>query len=295
MFKIFSNFRSAENDDIFNLLREKWNDKPITLFYDYIPQSIEQLQINPYNFIWLAEPDEFFGMHTWVLNNYNLFTGILTWNELLLNNCPNAVCFPFHADGGGIGEVTDEYLENFIKQKEIDRKFEVSFLSGAKSLVEGHRLRQEIYKIGDQITIPKKWFYTLDDFDKENFAKGGVGRPDKIWNSKQICFKESMFHIGVENVNYNNWYTEKIADSFATKTIPIYWGCSNLGELGYDERGIIRFNTIPELISICNSLTPDMYDKMKPYVDHNYNEVKKNRTKNIVETFFKEIIELNNL
>jgi hypothetical protein len=34
---------------------------------------------------------------------------------------------------------------------------------------------------------------------------------------------------------------------------------------------------------------------MKPYIEHNYNEVKKNRTQGIVEAFFKEFIELNNL
>ena len=293
--KIFSNFRLADNDIIFDSLREKFGDKPITLFYDYIPQSIEQLNINPYNFIWLVEPDEFFGMHTWVKNNYHLFTGILTWSKDLLDTCPNTILFPFNADGGGIGEVTNDELEVFCKIKEINRKFEVSFLSGAKSLVEGHKLRQEIYKIGDQIIIPKKWFYTLEDFDQDNFNKGGVGRPDKIWGAKQKCFTESMFYVGVENVNHNNWYTEKIADAFATKTIPIYWGCPNLEELGYDERGIIRFNNISELIPICNSLTPDMYEKMLPYIEHKYTEVIKNSTKNLLETFFKELIEINNL
>jgi hypothetical protein len=293
--KVFANFRLADDDIIFNSLREKWSNKPITFFYDYIPQTVDQLNINPYNFIWLAEPNEFFGMHSWVLNNHNLFTGILTWNDLLLNTCPNAVCFPYHADGGGIGEVTDEYLEEFTKQKDSNLKFEVSFLSGAKSLVEGHKLRQEIYKIGDQITIPKKWFHTLEDFDKENFANGGVGRPNKIWNSKQICFKESMFHIGVENVKHNNWYTEKIADAFATKTIPVYWGCPNLEELGYDERGILRFNSIEELIPLVNSLKPEMYEEMRPYVEYNYNRVKTNRTQGMVEAFFEEFINLNNL
>jgi len=293
--KIFSNFRSVDDDVIFNSLREKYSNKPITFFYDYIPQSMEQLTINPYNFIWLVEPDEFFGMHNWVLNNYYLFTGILTWNKKLLDICPNAILFPYHADGGGIGEVTDDYLEEFVKIKEKNIKFEVSFLSGAKSLVEGHKFRQEVYKIGDKITIPKKWFYTLEDFDKENFKKGGVGRPDKIWKGKQKCFNESMFHIGIENVWYNNWYTEKIADAFATKTVPIYKGCLNLEELGYDERGIIRFDSIEDLISITNSLTPEVYYEKKPYIEHNYNEIKKNRTLDKVETFFKEIIELNDL
>jgi len=78
---IFSNFRSA-NDPFYDGL--KTLNKPITLFFDYIPKSIEELQINPYNFIWLSEPDEFFGMQTWVLNNHELFTGILTWNEQIL-------------------------------------------------------------------------------------------------------------------------------------------------------------------------------------------------------------------
>jgi hypothetical protein len=290
--KIFSNFR-PESHHFYDEVRAI--DKPITLFFDYIPQSMEQLNVNPYNFIWLSEPDEFFGMHTWVRNNYHLFTGILTWSDILLDSCPNAICFPINADGGGIGEVTDEYLEEFVKQKETNRKFEVSFLSGAKSLIEGHKFRQEIYKIGDQINIPKKWFHVLDDFNKEDFAKGGVGRPDKIWNAKKICFTESMFHIGVENINRNNWYTEKIADSFATKTIPVYCGCPNLEELGYDERGILRFNTTEELITLCNSLRPEMYEEMKPYIEHNYQEVLKNRTGSALGSFFREIISLNNL
>jgi hypothetical protein len=290
--KIFSNFRPAD-DPFYDGLKAL--NKPITLFFDYIPQNIDQLKINPYNFIWLSEPNEFFGTHSWVLNNHQYFTGILTWSEVLLNNCPNAVLFPFNVDQGGMAEVTDEQFEEFTKKKETELTFEVSFLSGAKTLVEGHRLRQEIYKIGDQISIPKKWFYTLDDFNKEDFVKGGIGRPDRIWGQKQKCFKESMFHIAIENVNYKNWYTEKIGDAFATKTVPIYWGCSNVGELGYDERGIIRFNSIQELITICNSLTPDDYYNRKSYIDHNYNEVKKNRTLPNLETFFKEIISINGL
>jgi hypothetical protein len=292
--KLFTNFR-GENDPDYDGVKEICKNKPITFFYDYVPQNIDQLNINPYNFIWLVEPDEFFGIHTWVLNNHHLFTGILTWSDKILQNCPNAVLFPFNVDGGGMYEVTDEGFEEFVKKKESNLKFEVSFLSGAKTLVEGHKFRQEVYKIGDQINIPKKWFYTLDDFNQENFAKGGIGRPDRIWGAKQKCFNESMFHVGIENVFHNNWYTEKIADSFATKTVPIYKGCPNLAELGYDERGILRFNNTSELISIVNSLTPEVYYEMKPYIEHNYNEIKKNRTKPLLDSFFKEFIELNNL
>jgi hypothetical protein len=289
--KIFTNFRPID-DPMYDGIRSL--DKQITLFFDFIPQNINQLNINPYNFIWLSEPNEFFGMHTWVLNNYHLFTGILTWNDEILEKCPNAIFFHY-ADGGGLREVNNEYLANFVKVKESNLKFEVSFLSGAKSLVSGHRLRQEIYKVKDQVTVPKKWFYVLDDFNHNDFAKGGIGRPNDIWNEKKKLFTESMFHIAVENVHHKNWYTEKIADAMATKTVPIYNGCPNLGDLGYDERGIIRFNSPSELVEICNSLTPKMYEDMKPYIEHNYNEITKYRTKDMLDLFFKEVISINNL
>ena len=46
--KIFSNFISPDDSLYDNL---KLLNKSITFFYDYIPQSIEQLQLNPINII----------------------------------------------------------------------------------------------------------------------------------------------------------------------------------------------------------------------------------------------------
>ena len=288
--KIFSNFR-PENSLVYDGLKAL--NKPITFFYDYIPQNLEQLQINPYNFIMLHEPDEFFGIHTWVKQNAHLFTGILTWNKELLNMLSNAILF-HHIGEGGCGMVENNYIETF-NEEYPNKSFYVSYLSGAKSLVQGHKLRQEIYKLENQINIPKKWFYTLNDFNKEEFKKGGIGRPDNHWLSKKICYIDVMFHIGVENVKYNNWYTEKITDAFATKTLPIYWGCPNLEDLGYDERGIIRFNSTKELIDIVNSLTPEIYYEKLPYMEYNCEIIKYHRIKDKLEEFFKEIIKLNNI
>lgn len=290
--KIISNFRPITSP-IYTDLQSLFKDKPVTFFYDYIPKTMDELQINPYNFIMLHEPDEIFGMHSWVEKNYQLFTGILTWNERLLKNCSNTVLF-HHIGEGGCGTPENNYLENF--NEEYNKKqFEVSFLSGAKSITEGHKFRQEIYKMDAWINIPKKWYFTLNDFDANNFNSGGVGRPNNIWPYKKICFTESMFHIGVENVCQNNWYTEKITDAFATKTLPIYWGCPNLQELGYDERGVIRFNTIPELIKIVNSLTPEMYYERKEYIDYNCEMIKNHRIKDKLISFFDELFKLNNI
>jgi hypothetical protein len=286
--KIFSNFIS-ENDPIYDGLKS-W-DKPITFFYDYPPQSIDQLNINPYNFIMLHEPNEFFGMHSWVKQNSQLFTGILTWNDELLNTVSNAILFHHSCN-----HLDSEYIESF---QNINKKFEVSFLSGTKDLVEGHKLRQEVYKIGDQITIPKKWYHVLDDFNWDNFKNTGIGRPIEAKlqaKGKQTLYNSSMFNVAIENVNYNNWYAEKLSDAFNTKTVPIYWGCSNISDFGYDERGVIRFGNVEELMYILNNLTEEKYYEMKPFVDHNY-EVAKNELslKDKLELFFQNLIEINSL
>jgi hypothetical protein len=286
MLKIFSNFRSLE-DPLYNRFKARCVDKPITLFYDYIPKSIQDLEHNPYNFLLLHEPNEFFGMHTWAKNNHQYFTAILTWNEELLNEVPNAILFNHNARN-----TSDEYVESF--RHILDKKFEVSFLAGAKTLVEGHILRQEIFKLGDQITIPKKWYHTLPDFNQDDFNKGGIGRPATAWEGKTICYNEPMFHVAVENVKANNWYTEKIGEAFSTKTLPIYWGCPNIGDF-YDSRGIITFESKDELVDIVNNLTPELYYEMKPYIDHNYEVAFHDNFEYKLDNFFKELIELNNL
>jgi len=294
MFKLFTNFR-LERD--FNILK-KYEDKPITLFNDYIPKSIDELNYNPYNFILIHEPNEFFGFHDWVRNNNHLFNVILTWDENILNSCPNSSLFTCNYQ-----QDSPEYYSNFINK---DKKFEVSFLSGAKTITEGHKLRNQIYELKDQISIPKKWFHVLEDFDHTVGVRPGYGNytkdlsyiPEYLESSpqvfgKRICFDESMFHVCVENVKHNNWYTEKIGEAFCTKTVPIYWGCPNIGDF-YDERGIITFNNLEELPNIINNLTPEKYYEMKPYIDYNYEVALLDSFSNKLDLFFEQIIKLNN-
>lgn len=131
MLKLFSNFRSLD-DPLYSKWKEKFKDKPITLFYDYPPKSIDELKINPYNFLMLHEPNEFFGYHDWAMRNYHLFTAILTWNEELLKSLPNAVLFHHNSRS-----TSDLYVASFSSVEH--KPFNVSFLAGAKTLVEGQR------------------------------------------------------------------------------------------------------------------------------------------------------------
>jgi len=71
------------------------------------------------------------------------------------------------------------YIE---KMATVQKKFEVSYLCGALKKIEGHFIRHEIYKRGDELLMPKKWFYTLPDYKK---VDGEFRRTD--FDAKKVC------------------------------------------------------------------------------------------------------------
>lgn len=293
--EIFANFRDPKTDPYLQFIQQRYKDKPITFWYDKLPETSEQLSVNPYNFLFLHEPNEFFGLHSMTIQMQNYFSCILTWNEEVINTCNNAVEFTYN------GQTLDNnYIESIGK-----KEFNVSFLCGTKTLVEGHKLRHEVYSLESEIKIPKKWFYVLEDYDLETNTRPGYAEYSKdlsyipkdidpIGYGRRVLFNDSMFNVVIENVNYNNWYN-KIGDNFLTKTVPIYWGCPNLAKFGYDENGIIRFTTAEELLNILNNLTPEKYYEMLPAIEHNYTLAKADTFEDNISNFFDELFEANNI
>ena len=225
----------------------------------------------------------------------HIFTAILTWNDDLLDNIDNTVNFTYN------GQTLDNSFIDNLNSKE----FNISFLCGTKTIVEGHKLRQKVYDIGDKINMPKKWYYVLEDYDHNTNTRPGYSEYSKdlshipknidvIGYGRRVLFNDSMFNVVIENVNHNNWYN-KIGDNFLTKTIPLYWGCPNIDQFGYDERGIIRFNNEDELLDIINNLTPETYENMLPYINHNYELAKIDTFENNISQFFDNFFKLNNL
>ena len=104
-----------------------------------------------------------------------------------------------------------------------------------------------------------------------------------------------MFHLSIENVQYDNWFTEKIVDAFLSKTVPIYWGCPNI-ENFFDKRGIYTFSSKEELLHLINSLTEDDYNSKLEYIKSNYNSAIywKSYYDRLIE-ILKEIFTLNNI
>ena len=75
--------------------------------------------------------------------------------------------------------------------------------------------------------------------------------------------------------------------------MPIYWGCPNIGDF-FDTRGMIIVDSESDIIELCNQITPETYEQMKPYIDENYERAKeyarplRDRVKEEIEMKIKE-------
>jgi hypothetical protein len=94
-------------------------------------------------------------------------------------------------------------------------------------------------------------------------------------HSKTEFIKPYMFHIVVENSNYDSYWTEKITDCFATGAIPVYWGTKRITDY-FNESGII-FIDANNVQDIFNTLNADLYYSKIEAVRENFNIVNKLR------------------
>ena len=242
--KIKSNFFEE------SVLREKLKhleNIDFSLFVEDIPQSQEDL--SSINIISLHEPNEYFGKHDWVIQNKDLFSSILTWDDKVLNNCENAIFLPF----GHTWFTPDQYEKNHNKE------FKIAHLCGDLLKSYNHQMRHEILEREKEIKIPTKFYKTIGDRHNISNAKQG----------KEEVFGDSMFGVAIENFSHRGFFTEKILDCFLLKTIPIYTGCSNIGDF-FNKEGIIEFKNVDDFIHISNQLTEDFYESKKEIIEENW-------------------------
>ena len=90
-----------------------------------------------------------------------------------------------------------------------------------------------------------------------------------------------MFHVAVENSKQDNYFTEKIIDCFASKTIPIYYGCPNLNKW-FDMDGVINFDNVSELVDIMDFISEDYYNSKQDVIEKNYEIAKQFHSDNDV-------------
>lgn len=233
-----------------NLEIDLMHEKQVELYIDRIP--VDKTPPGVIRFLYLLEPPEVLNLTNQAIDAYSrgCYDFLFAHNPEVLERVQKSFVYPL-----GSCWIKDYNFK--------EKKFEVSALTGGKKIAPGHILRQKLWFKEDRIKIPKKFFLSGNLGGIENYNNNPV-----LGNDKSPLF-DGQFYICIENVKRENWWTEKIVDCFQTKTVPIYYGCPNIGDW-FDTRGIIIVDNLKEIINACNDLTPEVYESMLPYVEENY-------------------------
>lgn len=81
--------------------------------------------------------------------------------------------------------------------------------------------------------------------------------------------RDYRFHVVIENVRCDYWFTEKLIDCFVTGTVPIYRGCPSIGRF-FDLGGIMLVDTEHEVVRALERATPERYESMLPAIRDNF-------------------------
>ncbi len=232
---------------VFESKMEHLKDINFTLFVDDIPQSQDDL--TDLNVLVLQEPNEYFGLHDWAIKNQNLFSLILTWDDKVLNNCDNARFLPFG----------HTWFTSHIINKKHNNKFQVSHLAGKLQKTYGHGLRHELLARQNEIKIDKVFHHTYGD--RNNIEDARIGKVD--------VFAQSQYGVAIENTQHRGYFTEKILDLFLLKTIPVYWGCSNISDF-FNPYGMFECSNVDDMIFTLNSFDETTYTHHQEAIEENY-------------------------
>lgn len=217
----------------------------VTLFTDgHVNSPLVDRVRSRYKIGWLREP-RCLHPETYAAIDPGRFDLLLTYDEELLQDSRCAFV-PY----GGVWIPMGEWGVRGKSKK-------VSMLYGSKRSAAGHLLRHEVAESTSGV----------DYF-------GYSGTPvDYSPATKLLVHGDYMFSIVIETCNEPNLFTEILLDCMVVGTVPLLWGCPNVGEF-FDERGLLSFNSVPELHTLLDGLSPQLYQSMLPYVTENVARVK---------------------
>ncbi len=199
---------------------------------------------------WLLEPRSIHPhMYSWIERNNKLYDFVLTFDDNLIAKGQNYLYYPH-------GRCWIHNYDNIDNKSKL-----VSIFASDKAFTVGHRLRH-------QIVDRFKNTHNLDCFGKY---------PDNVIKNKEDGLNEYYFSITIENAILPGYWTEKLLDAFATKSLPIYYGDKNSVSKFFDPEGIIFFESINELNDILSNISVDYYNKRKEAIDRNFELVEEFR------------------
>lgn len=153
----------------------------------------------------------------------------------------------------------------------VEMPFGTSFLEHALTEQAGFNKTKLVSMIGSPHANPKAGHVLRNEVIETLASRTDVDRFGKgvRWiDSKLEGLAEYAFSIAMENCSRDFYFSEKIIDCLLTDTVPIYCGCAGIGRY-FDLRGLIVFETLPQLLEILDGLSWEQYRNMLPFVQQN--------------------------
>lgn len=126
----------------------------------------------------------------------------------------------------------------------------VSLLTSPKKITPGHKLRHAVVEqFGEQIAV--------------------MGLPYRHYlKTKAEALRDYRFSIIIESERRDWYFTEKLIDCLSQGTVPIYWGCPDIGKF-FDTEGFLIFESLEGLEAVLQQATPETYRELLPRVAWN--------------------------
>lgn len=237
----------GKTSDTIEYVRDRVFWGGVTLFTDnYISTPTATRVTCPYKIGWILESRSLIPQVYETLPSFiDQYDFVLTHDKHLLEEFPEKtkkVIF------GGCW-VEEASYKVYPKSKNL------SMIYSPKKFMPGHKLRH---------AIAESSIEGLDLF--------GWGSPTPI-EKKEQALMDYRYSIVIENDRRTNYFTEKLLDCFATGTLPIYYGCPNIGDY-FDTEGVIKLDSLEQLASIIPTLTEDLYQSKISSIRRNFSNFK---------------------
>ncbi|WP_397544640.1 glycosyltransferase family 10 domain-containing protein [Roseovarius salis] len=164
------------------------------------------------------------------------FHRVLSYNESLLARLPNGLFFPC-----GGAWVSD------WRERDLSKHATCSLIASEKRSQEGHVLRhamaQRVRREGCDVAV--------------------LGRGYAPFADKAEGLAPYRYSLVIENARERNYFTEKLLDAVLCRTVPIYWGCPNIGDF-MDVSGMILCETEEDMARALSMMSREDYAARLP-------------------------------
>lgn len=171
------------------------------------------------------------GHHRMLRLSHRRFFRVFTYDPQLLARLPNGLMLPYGTT----------WVPGW-QQVDIAKTADLSLIASAKKDHPGHKLRHQIVAYL-QAHMPEAQI---------------LGRGYTPFEDKADGLAPYRYSVVIENVQEQNYFSEKLIDAILCETVPIYWGCPNITDF-FSGDGMILCRDEAEFEAALQKIGPEDY------------------------------------